>query len=79
MVSDFKDYHDQFPMSDPTYLVSSAFSHKDVQAMHTEDAIDDVDLPAPLAPPLTHSRTQSLSVPLSAVPSVPIAASTPTQ
>ena len=59
MVSDFKAYHDQFPMRDPTCLVSAAFSHKDVQAMHTEDAIDDADLAAPPVPPLTRSRTQS--------------------
>ncbi len=57
MVSDFKAYNDQFHMRDPTCLVSAAFSHKDVQAMHTEDAIDDVDLAAPPAPPLTRPPT----------------------
>ena len=73
MVSDFKAYHDQFPMRDPTCLVSAAFSHKDVQAMHTEDAVDDADLAAQPAPPLTRSRAQSLPVPLPAAPSVPTA------
>ena len=71
MVSDFKAYHDQFPMRDPTCLVSAAFSHKDVQAMHTEDAVDDADPAAQPAPPLTRSRAQSLPVPLPAAPSVP--------
>ena len=49
MVSDFKAYPAQFPMRDPTCLVSSSFTHKDVQAMHTEDAIDNADLAAPAA------------------------------
>jgi hypothetical protein len=71
MVSDFKAYHDQFPMCDPTCLVSAAFSHKDVQAMHTEDAVDDTDLAAHPAPPLTRSRAHSLTVPLPAAQSVP--------
>jgi hypothetical protein len=57
MVSDLKDYPAQFPMRDPTCLVSVSFAHKDVQAMHTEDAIDDADLVAPPAPPLTCSFT----------------------
>ncbi len=48
MVSDLKAYSDQFPMRDPTCLVSASFTHKDVHAMHTEDAIDDADLPKPL-------------------------------
>ena len=64
-------------MRDPTCVVSAAFSHKDIQTMHTEETIDDADLDAPPAPPLTHSRTQSLPVPLPAAPSVPIAVSTP--
>ncbi len=77
MVCDFKTYHDQFPMRDPTCLLSGAFSHKDVQAMHTEDTIDDADLAAPPAPPLTRFRTQSLPVPLLTDPSVTISVSTP--
>ena len=64
-------------MRDPTCLVSAAFSHKDIQTMHTEDVIDDTDLATPPVSPLTRSRTQSLPVPLPAAPSVPIAASTP--
>jgi hypothetical protein len=50
MVSDLKAYPDQFPKRDPRCLVSASFTHKDVQAMHTEDAIDDADLPKPLPP-----------------------------
>jgi hypothetical protein len=46
-----------------------------VQAMHTEDAIDDADLAAPPAPPVTRSLTQSFQVPLPATPSVPPATS----
>ena len=53
------------------HLVSASFTHKDVQDMHTEDAIDDADLAAPSPPPLTRSREQSLQVPLPATPSVP--------
>jgi hypothetical protein len=67
----------KFPMRDPTCLVSASFTHKDVQAMHTEDAIDDADLAAPPAPPLTRSRAQQLQVPLPVTPSVPPAASAP--
>ena len=77
MVSDFKTYPDQFPMRDPTCLVSASFTHKDVQAMHTEDAIDDADLAVPLAPPLTRSRSQSLYVPLPDTPFVPPATFAP--
>ena len=77
MVSDFKAYPDQFPMRDPTCLVSASFTHKDVQAMHTEDAVDDADLAAPPAPPLTRSRTHSLQAPLPADPSVPPVTSAP--
>ena len=51
MVSDFKAYPDQFPMRDPTCLVSASFTDKDVQAMHTEDDIDNPDLASPSAPP----------------------------
>jgi hypothetical protein len=50
MVSDFKTYPAQFPMRVPTCLVSASFTHKDVQAMHNEDAIDDADLAAQSAP-----------------------------
>jgi hypothetical protein len=78
MVSDFKTYYDQFPIRDPTCLVSAAFSHKDVQAMHTEDAVDDADLAAQPAPPLTRFRSQSLPVHLPAAPSVPTAVPIPT-
>ena len=62
MVSDFKTYPDQFPMRDPTCLVSTSFTHKDkdVQSMNTEDAIDDADLATPPDPPLTPSRSESL-------------------
>jgi hypothetical protein len=71
MVSDFKAYPAQFPMRDPTCLVSVSFTHKDVQAMHTEDAIcntiDDADLAEQSAPPLTRSRAQSLQVPVPAI------------
>ena len=77
MVSDFKTYPDQFPMRDPTCLVSASFTQKDVQDMHTEDVIDDADLAAPPAPPLTRSRAQSLQVPLPATPSVPPATFAP--
>ena len=75
MVSDFKAYPAQFPMSDPTCLVSASFTHKDVQVMHNEDTIDDADLAAQSAPPLTRSRTQSLQVPVPATPLVPPAIS----
>jgi hypothetical protein len=71
MVYDFKDFPDQFPVRDPTCLVSASFTHKDVQAMHSEDAIDEADLAAPPVPPLTRSRAQSWKVPLPVNPSVP--------
>jgi hypothetical protein len=70
MVSDFKDYPAQFPMRDPTCLVSVSFTHKDVQAMHNEDVIDDADLAEQSDPPLTRSRAQSLQVLVPATPSV---------
>jgi hypothetical protein len=75
MVSDFKAYPAQFPMSDPTCLVSASFTHKDVQVMHNEDTIDDTVLAAQSTPPLTRSRTQSLQVPVPATPLVPPAIS----
>ena len=62
MVSDFKTYPAQFPMRDPTCLVPDSFTHKDVQAMHTEDTIDDADLVVPPVPPLTRSRAQQSHV-----------------
>ena len=77
MVSDFKAYPAQFPMRDPTCLVSASFTHKDVQAMHNEDAIDDADLAEQSAPPLTRSRAQSLQVPVPATPLVQPAISIP--
>jgi hypothetical protein len=39
--------------------------------MHNEDTIDDADLAAQSAPPLTRSRAQSLQVPVPATPLVP--------
>ena len=63
MFSDFKTYPDQFLyVIRHVYLVSSSFTHKDVQPMYTEDVIDDADLAAPVAPPLIGSSLQQLHV-----------------
>ena len=68
MVAHFKAYPAEFPLRDPTCLVSASGTSEDVQAMHAEDEIDDADIGTPLDPSMTRSRALQLPVTSTRIP-----------